>query len=534
MAQAPIASNQQPASPAAGAPYQRPADDDDDSGPVFHRAAPDRDPALGMVIADRYQIESLLGQGGMGVVYKARHLYMDRMLAVKMLQAHLVTDLEAMQRFKEEAQAVTRVDHQHTVRVYDFGVSATAQPFIVMDFIEGPSLRSVIQKEAPLPLLRVHQIFLQVVDALSCAHEHGVIHRDLKPENIMLAERANQTDWVQVVDFGISSLVNQPGQAQPRAARGSPPYMSPEQCLMMPVVDGRSDIYSLAIVLYETLSGRLPYTARSAMEMLDCHVSATPLPLHEAHPSLAPCEALSAMISKAMNKRPEKRQQTVEEFGHDLSDAIRHDTITLRSLKNRKELLSATINERSIDDLQGPPLVEGEPKMVSGEFDAKKTVVEPMKALKLSGEFPTRKTPPTPKSKSPWEAFMVLLFGSTEPEVDPTEEVQDPKKYVFRNCPHCGDPVEPDISFCLACGRSLATTQEFSKVRAATGVFTLTKTTDTSTSSLPAFSVRARNVKRRGLLTNPIAAWIMGIVLVVGGYFVCTSIEPIARMLHLR
>jgi serine/threonine-protein kinase len=246
----------------------------------------DLDPLVGTRLGDRYEIVSIIGRGGMGVVYKARQEQMDKLMAIKMLHSHMVSDSEAVKRFYREAKTVSQVRHHHIVTLYDFGMSSQGQPFLVMDFLQGTSLKDELKKNGPLSFERADRIFGQVVDGLASAHKMDVVHRDLKPENIVLSSTGTGEDWITLVDFGLSKLKEPKTQDAYQITKtgdvcGSPPYMSPEQCLAASAVDPRSDIYSLAVVVYESLSGFLPYKAKSAIEMMDAHLyqPATPFSL---------------------------------------------------------------------------------------------------------------------------------------------------------------------------------------------------------------------------------------------------------------
>lgn len=267
----------------------------------------DKDPLVGTVLAKRYHIESVLGRGGMGVVYKARQEMMDKYMAIKMLHSHLVAEPEAVKRFHREAKTVSQVRHHHIITLYDFGMSAQRQPYLVMDYLEGTSLKDVI-KSGQITLERVDHIYEQVCEALATAHNMDLVHRDLKPENIMLSNYNNDEDWVTLVDFGLSKLKEiKPAEDPYQITKvgdvcGSPPYMSPEQCLSSQVVDPRSDIYSLGVCIYETLAGKLPFNAKSAIEMLDCHLYATPIPFNQSLPEFKVCSELTAVLNRSLQK----------------------------------------------------------------------------------------------------------------------------------------------------------------------------------------------------------------------------------------
>jgi serine/threonine protein kinase len=477
------------------------------------------DPNIGKVIGERYKIISLVGRGGMGMVYRADHVMIDRPVAIKMLYPNTVADAEAVKRFKQEAQAVSKVEHSHSVRIFDFGMSDLGQPYIVMDFIDGHSLRELI-KDEPLPIGRAEDIFTQVIDALACAHRAGVIHRDLKPENIMLSPRSNKQDWVSVVDFGISSLgadehVMQ-SSSQRTELRGSPPYMSPEQCSKNANIDHRSDIYSLAIVLYEALTGRLPYNARNAFEWVEQHISGKPLPLTQATPALAACETLSGLILKALEKNPDKRPQTIEEFGVELKEAVRRDHIHLGYLKNRKDALGGSSSKI--------PVIEAAEFSTPASYDDQLITG---RQKHLTAEQAGEDGP-----KGVWQA-LVTTFSAIPALKDSDIANHEAAKFVFTSCPHCGESVEPHVAFCLGCGRTLASSQDFSKVRAAQGVFTL-PSGNTLSAPVPAFSQKTKT--KGGLATMMQSAnkalLLVSLILAICIFAYAGGVEWIAKAIH--
>ena len=440
-------------------------------------ATMDSDPLVGTQLADRYTILSIIGRGGMGVVYKARHEMMDRTVAIKMLHAHLVTDTEAMKRFHREAKVVSRVQHPHSITLYDFGVSGSGQPYIVMDFVQGISLKSLIKEHGALPLDRVRHIFTQVADTLKCAHAQGVIHRDLKPENIMLTTHAENEDWVQVVDFGISKLVSTSGDKDQKISRitrigdvcGSPPYMSPEQCISALNIDSRTDIYSLAVVTYEALTGRLPFLAKSAIEMIDCHLYGQPTSLKIANPELSLCDNLNNLFNKALQKEPQRRHQTVEEFGHELSEAIKQDSLRMKSLRQRVEVSQF---RKLVEDAETS--VDTEPKVNRGEARGSYLSNVPVKVIGDTGI----------RNVSFFDQLKNLVFG-------PAKENEE-TSFVLSDCPYCGRPVDPKVNFCLDCGRHLATPQEVASLRSAQQVFAYPKYQKTKEQKSPHFSRKAK------------------------------------------
>lgn len=289
---------------------------------IEDKAGSTQDPLVGTIFADRYEIISRLGEGGMSIVYKARHQLMKKLVAIKMLQAHLVSRSTSVLRFQKEAEAVCRLDHPNIIHVSDFGVSEAGQPYLIMDYLEGISLSELIHKEGRLPVARALHILAQGSDALAHAHSKGIIHRDLKPSNIMLITHEEDTDFVKIVDFGIAKLLPQGGEEQHQLTQtgevfGSPLYMSPEQCSGAKL-DSRSDIYSFGCVMYETLSGTPPIKGTSPIATI--HMQMTQIAESLSIPG---CDAallshLDAMVFKAMEKDAAKRYQTMADLTHDL------------------------------------------------------------------------------------------------------------------------------------------------------------------------------------------------------------------------
>jgi serine/threonine protein kinase len=273
------------------------------------------------VIADKYRLDSLLGRGGMGAVYAALHVELERPTAIKLLLPDLISDEHALERFKREARAAARLNHPNVAGTYDFGTLPGGEAYIVMELVEGETLSERLRAAGALPLGEAVLIARQVADGIESAHEGGIVHRDLKPANIIISRDHRGTALVKVLDFGIAQLKETSttgGLASITTAgsiMGTPRYMSPEQCSDSKV-DARSDIYSLGVLLYEMLAGRPPFDAPSAMALALKQIQEPPPPLSEARPEVP--EALERVVMWALAKDPADRPQTAAEFSRAL------------------------------------------------------------------------------------------------------------------------------------------------------------------------------------------------------------------------
>jgi tRNA A-37 threonylcarbamoyl transferase component Bud32/alpha-D-ribose 1-methylphosphonate 5-triphosphate synthase subunit PhnG len=280
------------------------------------------DPLVGSTLAEKYEILSLLGRGGMSSVYKARWLLMNKTVAIKLLHSKYTADANAVLRFQQEAKAASSLSHPNIIRVWGFEI-ADERPFIAIDYLQGCSLFDEISRLQRLPLDRALHIWIQVCAGLSHAHKHGIIHRDLKPSNIMLVTHDGAPDFVQIVDFGIAKMLPQEGEAihqltQTGEVFGSPYYMSPEQC-MGKRLDARSDIYSMGCLMYETVTGRPPFVAEAIFQTIQKHLEETPRSVKEFIPDPELADRLDFVLFKALAKDPSQRYQTMDQLAADLS-----------------------------------------------------------------------------------------------------------------------------------------------------------------------------------------------------------------------
>jgi eukaryotic-like serine/threonine-protein kinase len=280
------------------------------------------DSLLGATLAGKYRIDERLNEGGMGTVYRATHVLMEKTVAIKVLRPSLAADEKIVARFSREARAASRISHPNALSVTDFGEDEKGIVFLVMEFLSGRTLKQVIRDEGPLPLPRVVEITRQVGDALNAAHAQGVVHRDLKSDNIMLLDTM-AADHAKVLDFGIAKI-NEPesrdaGLTAPNLVIGTPQYMSPEQCSQDSEIDARSDIYSLGVIMYEMLVGHVPFTADSPTMVMMKHLQ-EPVPSVLDERSDMPA-SVARVIARAMAKLPANRYQTIAELIEDLTIA---------------------------------------------------------------------------------------------------------------------------------------------------------------------------------------------------------------------
>ena len=281
------------------------------------------DPAIGAVLLGRYRLIRVIGEGAMGRVYEAEQQMgaTTRRVAVKALHAVLARDATLAERFRRECGVVIKLEHPNTIRFLDFGDLPDGRSAIVMEYVDGETLDDRLAR-GPLALELVYRIVHQVSGALHEAHERGIVHRDLKPDNVMLTERAGESDVVKVCDFGIAKVEveDQEQLTQQGAVLGTPQYMSPEQ-FMGSALDARSDVYSLAVMVYEMLTGALPFEAGNVFQWAQRHLRADPIPM-EAHPAGAMVpEAPRRAVMRALSKDPAMRPASVIDFARELTGA---------------------------------------------------------------------------------------------------------------------------------------------------------------------------------------------------------------------
>ena len=281
------------------------------------------DALVGKIIADHYEILEVIGRGGMGAVYKARHQLINRVVAIKMLHSHLIGVGNTVARFKQEAETIARLHHPNLVQWHNFGITAEGAPFIVMDYVEGSLLDSVFASQKQMPVPRLLSIFGQMCDAVGYAHSQGVVHRDLKPSNVILVGNDDGSETIKILDFGIAKFAGESemkGVTKTGETLGSPQYMSPEQCSGTNI-DTRSDIYSLGCLLYEALAGRPRATGETVFESLYQHMKEEPKPFAAERKDISNAQEFEELVFRCLEKNPDARFQSMAQIKDALKQA---------------------------------------------------------------------------------------------------------------------------------------------------------------------------------------------------------------------
>ena len=279
-------------------------------------------PREGEIIAGKYRVERVLGVGGMGVVVAAQHIRLDEKVALKFLLSAALANPEAVARFEREARAASKIKSEHVARVSDVGTLENGSPYMVMEFLQGTDLSGWLEKYGPLPFPQAVDFVLQACEALAEAHSIGIVHRDLKPANLFCIQRSDGELCVKVLDFGISKLTSAGAESvsmtRTTALLGSPLYMSPEQMVTSKAVDARTDIWSLGVILFELVSGRVPFDGQSVTELAIKIAMEAPTPLHTYRPDAPP--GFEQLLARCLDKNRDRRFQSVADFAIALAD----------------------------------------------------------------------------------------------------------------------------------------------------------------------------------------------------------------------
>ncbi len=326
-----------------------------ESGEVIDRRLNDSNAAwLGKIVDGRYKVMEVVGRGGMGVVYRVEHLRMGKVAAMKVLHRDLVGDSDVVQRFEREASAVSRLHHPHTVQVFDFGTAQGAL-YLIMEYVRGLDLGSIISRDGPLPWKRAAPLLAQICGALSEAHDLGIVHRDLKPENVLITRTGNGRDYAKVLDFGLAKLEENRALTTATDRQqivGTPYFMSPEQ-IRGDDVDARSDIYSFGALMFECLTGQHLFTGSTAVGVLTKHLTVEPDAPSMRTPKLGIDPQVDAICKKALAKDPANRYQSAAKLAEAIEE-VYADTVEnatgqgSRSVRNRAFAVPAETEESDV------------------------------------------------------------------------------------------------------------------------------------------------------------------------------------------
>ncbi len=386
----------------------------------------DGDVYIGTTVADRYKVLGKLGEGGMGVVYLAEHVFIEKKVAVKILSEDFARKGDLVARFMQEAKAASKIGHENIIDITDFGETASGSVFFVMEFLDGRDLAHHIRDEGSMALPRVRYIMNQLCRALGAAHGKGIIHRDLKPENIYLIDREGRGDFVKVLDFGIAkvSSLDEGGSRLTRTGMifGTPEYMSPEQA-RGDRPDHRVDIYAAGCILYEMLTGDVPFHAETFMGVLTKHMFEAPEPPTVRAPQAGISPELEAVVLKALHKDRDQRFQTMKEMALALEESAGGDPENAWGNEGSGQVMTNTLQR--------------------GDASQPFRTQRPPTAQRVAASAPPTTEPPVAKSKAPLVIGLLAVLGLAgggawfalrkppapppEVKVEPKVEVPPPK-----------------------------------------------------------------------------------------------------------
>lgn len=360
-----------------------------------------QDPFVGRTLDEKYSVEERLGAGGMGAVYRARHLQMDRLVAIKVLHQRFVENEAARVRFQIEARAAVMLQHSNAVSVTDFGQTSEGCVYIVMELLEGRTLREILNREGPIETARAISIMLQTSAAVAAAHEAGIIHRDLKPSNILVTQSADQPAVVKVLDFGIAKVtadkLDEDETATPvvqtSSVIGTPRYMSPEQNNGFELTPA-TDVYSLGVILYEMLTGMAPFTGSTPAEIAQKHANDPPHPPRGIVAAIP--EDVERVMLHALEKRPEDRPANADEFRRELLDTAERLGLEHHALKSAPDI--EALRDAGVESPSGRLVVD------ISRLREKRALSSGSTEIKVLGEKPVK--PDTPEESARPSSFL--------------------------------------------------------------------------------------------------------------------------------
>jgi eukaryotic-like serine/threonine-protein kinase len=326
--------------------------------------------AQGVTVANKYVVERTLGSGGLGVVVVARHLELDQRVAIKYLKAEARRNPSFVERFRREARLTAQIRSEHVVRVHDVGESEATGPYLVMEYLEGKDLGHAIEDGGGQPTVRAVDYLLQACDALAEAHALGIVHRDLKPENLFLAQRPNQSPILKIIDFGVSKMTPKQGDGSwsrmtsDNERFGTPVYMSPEQLRSAAAVDCRADLWALGVILFELVSGKLPFDGEDVPQLCTSILMGEPAKLSAMRPNIP--HGFEAVISKCLQKEPRFRFRNVAELAQELAPFGPPDA------DQRVRRIKSTVVQSGLSIRPPTPLTISGPELLLANLDAHK------------------------------------------------------------------------------------------------------------------------------------------------------------------
>jgi serine/threonine protein kinase len=446
----------------------------------------ENDESLPRLLGGRYRLEAKLGSGGMGVVYRATDLTMKRSVAVKLIRGvdGVALDEEVAGRFLREAKNTARVQHENIIEVYDLGRSDQGDMFFVMELLEGESLSTKIRRDGKMAPAVAVNIARQMCAALHVAHAAGIIHRDLKPANVMLIERGGQTDYVKVLDFGVAKSYTPDQQTQLTHTGmlvGTVEYMAPEQ-IMGRVVDGRTDIYSLGIVMYRMLTGKAPFRDGGVPALIHAHLNVFPKPMTDTAPELP--GTLDRVVLRCLAKQPEQRYESMEEVSRALASALEPENLGLVSLEydggddpydagvktevarspreSRPDVPSAAVSapppprpNAGLDARPDPRAVAPRVVQLDDTYDDATIKMDRPEAGALGRKRGTP-PPPVPAADEVIDRTAIMSREESTAKRSIPEEVRRIDSSGPRECAMCRTMNPPHARACSACGVSLA------------------------------------------------------------------------------